>query len=346
MGASKGAAPRDGAERERGAATIETVAARAGVSRQTVSNVLRAPERVKPATRARVQHAIDELGYRPNRSASSLRSSSTRMLGYRCHPFDDDGNLLLDRFLHDLCRAAAKREYHIVLISPVGVDDELATYDDMLRSRTVDGYILSETYRNDDRLATLIERGTPFVSFGRNWDQPEANVWVDVDGGAGTADATEYFWRAGHRNIAYIGWGDDSPVGEDRLDGYRRTIARLGGRPMQAACLDTVEAGEAATTRLLGQRAAPTAFVCSSDVLAVGVSRACVARDLRIGIDVGIIGFDDTRTAQAATPQLSSIRQPTDRAATELIERIDALLNGRTLPSLMLRPTLIHRGSS
>jgi DNA-binding LacI/PurR family transcriptional regulator len=343
MAASSGATPKG---ESRGTATIETVAARAGVSRQTVSNVLRAPERVKASTRARVQHAIDELGYRPNRSASSLRSSSTRMLGYRCHPFDDDGNLLLDRFLHDLCRAAAKRSYHIVLISPVGIDDELATYDDMLRSRTVDGYILSETYRNDDRLTTLIERRTPFVSFGRNWDDPSANTWVDVDGGAGTEDATEYFWNAGHRRIAYIGWSGESPVGSDRLDGYRRALQRLGGRPMQAACLDTVEAGEAAAMRLFSHRTSPTAFVCSSDVLAVGVSRACAAHELRIGIDVGVIGFDDTRTAQASTPPLSSIRQPTDRVATELIERIDALLNGRSLPSIMLRPTVIHRGSS
>ena len=89
--------------------TIETVAQRAGVSRQTVSNVINAPDRVRPDTRVRVQAAIDELRYRPSRLGSALQSRSTRSFAYRCHIDEAEENLLLDRFLHDLCRAAAHR---------------------------------------------------------------------------------------------------------------------------------------------------------------------------------------------------------------------------------------------
>ena len=176
--------------------TVETVADLAGVSRQTVSNVIRNPERVRPETRARVQQAIDALKYRPNRTARALKVRTTNTLAYRCHQAGEIENLLLDRFLHDLCRAAAVRDFHIVLISPLDVAGELADYDQLYRSGTVDGFVLSGTMPGDERLRHLGHERIPFVSFGRNWDDPTASLWVDVDGAAGISEAVSYFWTA------------------------------------------------------------------------------------------------------------------------------------------------------
>src|SRR4029078_3905331 len=141
--------------------TIETVADRAGVSRQTVSNVIRNPERVRAETRDRVRVAIDELRSRPTRLPRALQAQATRTLAYRCHEAGENENLLLDRFLHDLCRAAARRDYHIVLISPVDLAGELTDYDTLFHSGSVDGFVLSGTAPGDRRLHHLSAETTP-----------------------------------------------------------------------------------------------------------------------------------------------------------------------------------------
>jgi DNA-binding LacI/PurR family transcriptional regulator len=327
-------------------ATIETVADRAGVSRQTVSNVLNAPERVLPETRERVQQAIDDLRYRPNRLGSALQSRTTRSFAYGCHLSEDEENLLLDRFLHELCRAAALRRHHIVLVSPIDENEELATYEDMFRTGSVDGIILSGTYPGDRRLDFMREHEIPSVSFGRNWDHPEQGGWVDIDGAAGIAEAVRHFWSGGHRAIAWLG-ATSGGAENDRREGYRRVMAELGGAVTELDCDDRIEDATEAARRALADSNAPTAFVCSTDVAAVGCARAASELNLRLGGELGIIGFDDTRLALATTPQLSSIRQPTDVVARLLIDGlIEAVSNHVVLASQILAPTLIHRGSS
>ncbi len=325
--------------------TVDTVAERAGVSRQTVSNVLNAPERVLPATRQRVQAVIDELGYRPNRLGSALQSRVTRTFGYRCHLSEDEENLLLDRFLHDLCRAAAARNHYIVLVSPPTADDELSIYHDMYRTGSVDGFVLSGTFPGDARLGTLRGWGVPVVSFGRDWDHPDAGGWVDIDGATGIAEAVEHFWSRGHRAIAWLG-GASGGAGEDRRSGYRSATRTHGLAPVEIECAHSIEAAAEAAGHALDGPQPPTAFVCATDVLAVGCARAAAARHLDIGGDVGIIGFDDTRLALATSPPLSSIRQPTEHVAELLIDALIGAVAGTPPPSAMLAPRLVHRGSS
>lgn len=330
-----------------GKPTVDTVAERAGVSRQTVSNVIRNPERVRPETRTRVQEAIDILKYRPNRLARALKARTTNTLAYRCHQADEAENLLLDRFLHDLCRSAAARDLHIVLISPLDVASELADYDHLFHSGSVDGFVLSETLPGDERFPHLQAEGIPFVSFGRNWDDPSASLWVDVDGGSGIREAVAYFWSAGHRRIAWLGGLAAVGAGLDRQLGYRDAIARLGGAGLEFECLDSIDSAQATVGRVLDLADPPTAFVCATDVLALGCARAADERSMKLGVQLGVTGFDDTRLATAYSPQLSSIRQPTRAVADALIDGFLAVnLEGRTVEPLVLAPTLIHRGSS
>jgi DNA-binding LacI/PurR family transcriptional regulator len=326
--------------------TIATVAERAGVSRQTVSNAVRYPHRVSPDTLERVQAIIREVDYRPNRSARALQARQTGLLAYRCHRPEETENLVLDRFLHALCQAADEHEHHITLVSPTSVDEELATYRDLYRSGRVDGFILSGTHHGDRRLIGLADENIPFVSFGRNWDAPTASTWVDVDGASGTRQATEHYWRAGHRRIAFFGWPDDGAIGADRRSGYRSAMTNQRAEPIEVECFDSLEAAEAVAAMLLRRTEPPTAVVCASDTLALGCAWAAQKLGIAVGAELGIMGFDDSALTLIARPGLSSVRQPIDAVAQTLMDRFIGLRRTDHPTSTLLAPSLVHRGSS
>lgn len=326
--------------------TIATVAALAGVSRQTVSNVVRAPHRVGPETLARVQAIIRDVDYRPNRSARALQARSTGLLAYRCHRPEETENLVLDRFLHELCRAADEHDHHITLVSPVSTDDEMAMYRDLYRSNRVDGFVLSGTHTGDRRLPFLVEDGIPFVSFGRNWDAPEASTWVDVDSAYGTRLATEHYWRSGHRRIAFLGWPDDAAIGADRRQGYRTAMISYALPLIEATSFDRLDAAEATATSMLSSGEPPTAVVCASDTLALGCAWAAQRLGIEVGAQLGIMGFDDSSVTLISRPSLSSIRQPTDQVAQTLMDRFIGLRSSSEPTSALLAPSIVHRGTS
>ncbi len=326
--------------------TIATVAELAGVSRQTVSNVVRAPHRVSAETLERVQGIIRDVDYRPNRSARALQARRTGLIAYRCPRPDEAENLVLDRFLHDLCRAADEHDHHVTLISPASAAEELAIYRELYRSGRVDGFVLSGTNRGDRRLISLVEEGIPFVSFGRNWDAPDASSWVDVDGASGTRQATEHYWRSGHRRIAFLGVPDDGASGADRRSGYLAAMANLGLEPIDVVCFDRLDAAEAAASVLLRMADPPTAVVCVSDTLALGCAWAAQKLGVAIGPELGIMGFDDSALALISRPGLSSVRQPTALVAQALINRFISLQQSDRPTATLLAPSLVHRGSS
>ena len=142
--------------------TIEMVAARAGVSRQTVSNAANAPNRLRPETLNKVLGAIEEMGYRPSQAARSLRTDATRVLGCRLLPSNYGGTGgVLDRLFHSLCDAARSSGYDILTFSAATDDDEIAVYDDLLRRRAVDGFVLTNTHHVDARPAWLLAQRGP-----------------------------------------------------------------------------------------------------------------------------------------------------------------------------------------
>ncbi|NUT38452.1 MAG: LacI family DNA-binding transcriptional regulator, partial [Thermoactinospora sp.] len=208
--------------------TISDVARQAGVSRQTVSNVLNTPERVAPGTAARVRRAIDELGYRPNRVARNLRGRRSHLIGIMIGRTSGLTGLL-DRFLHALTEAAGAAGYHVLLFPRTSVAAELATYEDLLRTGTVDGFVLVDVRVRDERPPWFKERDIPFVCFGRPWGHDHAAFpWVDVDGRHGTAAAVDHLVALGHRRVAYLGWPEETGFGDERRAGWREAVRRHG----------------------------------------------------------------------------------------------------------------------
>lgn len=330
--------------------TLADVAELAGVSRQTVSNAVNNPDLLREQTLTRVQKAIAELGYTPNRAARNLRTRSSGLLGMRFTPAQEGtANAAMDRFVHSLVETAGLSGYHVLLFPG---DDEapLAGYSDLLRSTAVDAFVVTDTYLGNPQATWLEEQRAPFVAFGRPWDHDATHPWVDVDGAAGTRQATEHLIARGHTRIAWIGWRKDSRIGEDRRAGWLQTMHERGlsTTGLASRVEDTVSSGREASAVLLDGDQQPTAFVCASDTLAMGALHTLDDRGLRPGADIAVVGFDDSQVAQVVPGGLTSVRQPLEDVAVEIVKAIEALLRQpRAEPAgVLLEPTLFLRGSA
>lgn len=330
-------------------ATIASVATRAGVSRQTVSNALNAPHRVRPETLARVMQVVDELGYRPNRSARSLRTQASRLIGLQTEAPDGRASSILDRFLHALTDAAREHDHNVLLFTNAHPDDPEVGYETLHRSAAVDGFVLTGTHVHDPRVEFLTGHGLPFVTFGRSWGESGSPRWVDVDGAAGTEQAVEHLASRGHRRIAFLGWSPASEVGQDRLNGWRRGVARLGLEEgeIERSPEDVVQ-GALAAGRLLKGSEPPTAIVCASDTLAAGALRALADSGTAAG-EVGVVGFDDSPIARLVTPGLTSVAQPIEDVARAVFAVLLRAIEGDPLSEqdrVLLAPSLVVRDST
>lgn len=332
------------------APTLADVADRAGVSRQTVSNAINNPELLRSDTLARVRATVAELGYQPNRAARNLRTRASHLIGMRSAPAQEGtANAAMDRFVRSLVEAADQAGYHVLLFA-ADDEDPVAGYDELLRATAVDAFVVTDTYLGNPQATALEEQGAPFVAFGRPWEEPHAShPWVDVDGAAGTTLATRHLRERGHSRIAWLGWSAESRLGEDRRSGWQAVMDAdgLSTGDLVVRTDDTLESGRVAAARML-DGPAPTAFVCASDTLAMGVLHELWWRQIAPGAQVAVVGFDDSQVAQVAPPGLTSVRQPLERAAVEVVKILSGLLATppRRSSGVLLEPTLAVRGTS
>lgn len=321
-------------------ATLNSVARQAGVSRQTVSNVLNAPDVVHPETLDRVRRVIEEQGYRANRAARQMRTSRSQVIGLRVEPERDGINgFVLDRFLHALTHTAEHHDHRTMLFTATDDDAEINAYTDLVASVGVDAFVVTGTHHGDRRTTWLAERELPFVTFGRPWGAADTHPWVDVDGAAGTAAATAHLLRRGHRRIAFVGWPAGSGAGDDRRTGWRRALRHAGHPPgRDVALVDGMDSGRAAAADLLDSGDPPTAFVCVSDSLALGVVTELRRRGAPWDT---VVGFDDTPVA--AFLGVSTVRQPIAEVAAACVQQLRAVLAGETPEPVLLEPELVVR---
>lgn len=325
-------------------ATLDSVAALAGVSRQTVSNALHHPDRLKPATRDRVLAAVRESGYRPSLPARQLATARAHAIAVRADPqVDGISGLVLDTFFHGLAEAGHANGLRVVLYPAQDTQEaEVALVDDLLHSRAADAVVLTATSATDERPTYLAATGQTFCAFGRPWGHDEApHDWVDVDGAAGTSLAVAHALERGCRRIAFLGWPDDGATGADRRRGWVEALDAAGiGTRTEDASLNFADGAETAARRLLDRPAAerPDAIVCASDTLAFGAHRAVSAL---AGGDVPlVIGFDATPVAQALG--LPSVAQPIREAAHACLDLLVPRLAGEdpAAQGVLLAPSL------
>ncbi|WP_275560008.1 LacI family DNA-binding transcriptional regulator [Streptomyces sp. 5-6(2022)] len=332
-----------------GPVTLAMVARRAGVSPQTVSNAINSPELLRPETLERVRGVIDEMGYRPSRAAQALRTRSSKLIGYGIQPVPGgDTAPVMDRFLHALSQAADEAGYRMLLFACPPGGPSLEGYEELLGQHDVDGFVLSNTARQDPRQAWLAKRGVPFVGFGRMWSGRQIGDWADVDGASGTDAAVEHLVALGHRRIAFLGWPRGSGVGDDRAAGWQRAMRRHGlpTRGRRAESAGDVEAARIAVKPLLD--AGATAVVAASDTLALGCYHALRERNAVPGRDVAVVGFDDSPIAGILSPSLSTVAQPLEAVGGECVRLLLARMANPAAPPerVLLEPSLVVRDST
>jgi DNA-binding LacI/PurR family transcriptional regulator len=332
--------------------TSADVAARAGVSRTTVSFVLndRTDIQIPEDTRQRVRAAAVELGYHPHAPARQLARRATRTMGFvlRQSPEQVAGDGLLAETLRGISSAAHQAGYRVLVEALMPGNGH--SYAELLRSAEADGLVLSGPRTDDTELLDLVRDGFPIVVQGR---LPDAAVpSVDVDNEAGARTAVRHLLALGHRRIACI---TNAPLAytaaADRLAGYRAALAGAGlgydERLVVVADFEPASGARAMRELLSRARGDFTAVFVASDVVAVGAIGALREAGHRVPTDVAVVGFDDIPLAGFVEPALTTVRVPAHElglaAGRALLDRIA----NRSVDLRTLLPTeLIVRRSS
>lgn len=307
------------------APTVEDVALAAGVSRQTVSNVLNTPGIVREDTRERVQRAIADLGYRPHAAARRLRTRRSSTIGVHLDPYAGGiSGVVLDRFVHALTERAGDRGMRIQLYAARTPGEEIDRMRELTDGGEIDAVVITGTFHGDPRTRWLVDHRVPFVSFGRPWGEDDveapAHLWVDVDGAAGTGEATRHLLAHAGPNIAFLGWPAGSGTGDDRERGWREAMAEAGTSGVRLEIEENVAAARRVVADYLAREATDgdsgaDGIVCVSDSLAIGAHLAAAAAGMP---ELPVVGFDNTPAAEAIG--LSSVEQLPERVAAGVLE--------------------------
>lgn len=332
--------------------SMRDVAAAASVSVGTVSNVLNAPGKVSPSTVARVQAAIDQLGFVRNDAARQLRAGRSRCVGMVVL---DVGN----PFFTDIARAAEQRaaDHDLTVLLGTSDDDESReqAYLDTFDEQRVFGLLVSPIGDDLRRFDSLRRRGTPVILVDRDAGGSPFDS-VAVDDIAGGRLAVSHLCEIGRRRIVFIGGPPGLRQVADRRRGAQSAVDGVDGATLEVVHTTTLsvlagrEAGTALLARAPGER--PDAVFCANDLLAIGVLQAftMLGGDIGVPDDIAIIGYDDIDFARSAVVPLSSIRQPTTRIG---VTAVDLLISAANDPAehhdpsnLVFQPELVARSST
>lgn len=317
--------------------SMATVAQRAGVSGQTVSRVANGSPRVDPETRARVERAMAELGYRPNRAARALRTGRSQTLGLVAQTLATVGN---SRMLQAVADAAASRGYALTVLT-LGADADIADAFDRLRDQGVDGAIVLNE-------ATALARdaaagGLRLVVVDSPPD--ERFTVIGTDHASGARAATEHLLRAGHRAVHHLAGPVGSFASAERERGWRDALAAAGIDPPEPVRGDwSAASGFESVARM--PASGVTAIFAANDQMALGALRALAESGRRVPDDVAVIGFDDIADAADFQPPLTTVRQDFDALGEHAVGALVAWIEGERPADLLLPPALIGRASA
>ncbi|KJL34710.1 Lactose operon repressor [Microbacterium azadirachtae] len=330
--------PRRG-PRPSGRVSMAMVAARAGVSGQTVSRVVNDSPRVDPVTRERVEAAMAELGYRPHRAARALRTGRSMTIGVVAQTLATVGNSAL---LQAVAEAAEARGYALAVVT-LGAAGRIGDAFDRLRDQGVDGAIV---LNEASALARDVDpAGLVLVVVDAPAD-PRFTV-IGTDHAAGARVATAHLLDGGAATVHHVAGPEGSFAAAERERGWREELAARGARIPEPLRGDWSAGSGHALGGTLAADPEVTAVFAANDQMALGLLRALADAGRRIPADVAVLGFDDIADAAEFRPPLTTIRQDFaalgEKAVQILIDRVE----GQTLadPALLV-PTLVARASA
>jgi len=309
----------------RRAPSMAAVAEAAGVSMQTVSRVARGFDNVSPDTRDRVQRAMDELGYRPNRAARALRSGRFRTIGVIMFSLASFGNM---RTLEAIAEAAVAADFTITLLPMASRTEEgVRSAFSRLHEQAVDGVVIIIESHIIDTAEVVLPDGVPMVvvdSTGTT-DHPS----IDTDQADGARQATQHLLDLGHETVWHVAGPTSSYSAARRLAAWQDTLERAG-RPVPPVFHGgwTTEHGYRAGLEI-ADRPEVTAVFAANDQTALGVLRAAHERGRAVPSSLSVVGFDDSPEADSFWPPLTTVHQSFDevgrRAVANLLDQIDGV---------------------
>ncbi|WP_423141511.1 LacI family DNA-binding transcriptional regulator [Parablastomonas sp. CN1-191] len=341
--------------RRRQAVTIRHVASEAGVSLQTVSRVINNESNVRPEMRARVQGAIDKLGYVPSIAAQRMSGSRSYLilaLNDRDRTIADwrarQGADWIDQMLLGGMLTCAEHGYRMIfeLVDTHSdhVERELAG---IVAALQPDGVVLTPPHSDNAQIvAFLAGKHIPFARIGSLGEGGGIALTMDDEAAAGMA--TRYLADLGHRRIALIGGNREYHVSDWRIDGWRSAMAEAG-LPTDGLLAEgdfSYASGEAAAQALLGRAERPTAIIASNDQMALATLETARAMGIAIPADLSLISFDNTPIVRFSQPALTAVDQPIAATVARAVERLIAAGNGEDEGGHEVIPaTLVPRDS-
>jgi LacI family transcriptional regulator len=328
--------------------TIQDVAKLAGVSTQTVSNVLNDRPVTREATRLRVEDAVRQLGYERDSFARALRTRHIDTLGL---VIEDEARLALHDPIHaalltGMVERAHQRDYTVTVLVTAPETTE-RTIARIVRQRRVAGLVISLQGREGERVELaqrLAGLRIPTVAFEQRMGPPEIRT-VASDNEGGAARVADHLKQHGHRRIAYLTGAVRWPGAERRYVG----LAAAAGPELEVSVWRcpawSVDAARATARTLLAQTSV-TAIFCANDLLALGVLLAAADARLSVPHDLSVVGFDDFDFAPFVRPPLTTVRVDAAEMGEWAADVLMRPLDSEPIPDLMLATDLIVREST
>lgn len=327
--------------------TVKDVAARAGVSPKTVSNVVNGVVFVTPETRGRVEVAITELGYVPNLSARGLRNGRSGVIALA---MPDLGTPYSAEMSHFFVEVAHEQGWGIQVEETAARPGRAETLVVRARAHLVDGVILNPTTLKESEIGGDLPA---LVMIGEVEQQLTDQVWVDSV--AAAREMTAHLIGLGHRRIAVVGCAGpnfQTATATLRLAGYHEALAAAGipfDTDLEISCDSwTPKAAAAAVALFLTRHRAPEAIFCFTDSMALGTMSALWSAGVLVPDEVAVAGFDDIADGQFATPPLTTVsfdkREFAEHTIALLVQRMkhpDAPPTRVTIPH-----TIVSRAST
>jgi LacI family repressor for deo operon, udp, cdd, tsx, nupC, and nupG len=302
------------------AVRMREVAERAGVSPRTVSNVVNGYVYVSPTTRAKVQRALDELGYQMNTAARSLKSGRSGMIAL---VVPDLHSSYFAELAHAVVRAADRRKLTVLIEVTDGVRERELKVLSGGRTHLTDGTLMSPVALTSDESLPL-RPNFPLVLLGES-RLGTMLPHVGIDNVAAAKVAVEHLLQQGRRRIVPIGLNNDLPASAPRYEGYLAAHEDRGVAPLPGIRVDSWDRQLGAqAVEVLLQRAThadrmPDAIFAFNDTLALGALRALLQHGVRVPSDIAVASIDDINEAAYATPSLTSIAPDLDALAEEAL---------------------------